>query len=68
MGFVYNAEGQLVIDPDEQVQQSVRVLFETFQRTGSAMATVKFFAEQGLLFPRRCPYWNKQGRHRVGRT
>ena len=53
MGFVYNAEGQLVIDPDEQVQQSVRVLFETFQRTGSAMATVKFFAEQGLLFPRR---------------
>ena len=28
MGFVYNAEGQLVIDPDQQVQQSVRVLFE----------------------------------------
>jgi len=53
MGFVYNAEGQLVIDPDEQVQQSVRVLFETFQRTGSAIATVKFFAEQGLLFPQR---------------
>ena len=28
IGFVYNAEGQLVIDPDQQVQQSVRVLFE----------------------------------------
>jgi DNA invertase Pin-like site-specific DNA recombinase len=52
-GFVYNAEGQLVKDPDQQVQQSVRVLFETFRRTGSAMATVKFFAEQGLQFPRR---------------
>src|SRR5436189_1555346 len=48
MGFVYNADGKLVIDPDQQVQQSVRVLFETFRRTGSAMATVKFFAEQGL--------------------
>src|ERR1700678_1936133 len=53
MGFVYNADGRLVIDPDQQVQQSVRVLFETFRRTGSAMATVKFFARQGLQFPRR---------------
>src|SRR6266853_156920 len=53
MGFVYNAEAQLVMDPDQQVQQSVRVLFETFRRTGSAMATEKFFAGQGLQFPRR---------------
>jgi DNA invertase Pin-like site-specific DNA recombinase len=53
MGFVYNADGKLAIDPDQQVQQSVRVLFETFRRTGSAMATVKFFAQQGLQFPRR---------------
>ena len=53
MGFVYSADGKLVMDPDQQVQQSVRVLFETFRRTGSAMATVKFFAEQGLQFARR---------------
>src|SRR5947209_14289922 len=53
MGFVYNAEGKLVMDPDQQVQQSVRLLFETFRRTGSAMATVKYFVEQGLQFPRQ---------------
>jgi hypothetical protein len=53
MGFVYNADEKLVIDPDQQVQQSVRLLFETFRRTGSAMATVKYFGEQGLPFPRR---------------
>jgi DNA invertase Pin-like site-specific DNA recombinase len=53
MGFVYNADEKLVMDPDQQVQQSVRVLFETFRRTGSAMATVKFFSAQGLPFPRR---------------
>jgi len=53
IGFVYSADGKLVKDPDQQVQQSVRVLFETFRRTGSAMATVKFFAGQGLQFPRR---------------
>jgi DNA invertase Pin-like site-specific DNA recombinase len=61
MGFVYNAEGNLVMDPDQQVQQSVRVLFETFRRTGSAMATVKFFAEQGLQFPRRVHTGANQG-------
>ena len=61
MGFVYNADGKLVMDPDQQVQQSVRVLFETFRRTGSAMATVKFFAEQGLQFPRRVHTGPNQG-------
>ena len=53
MGFVYNSEEKLVLDPDQQVQQAVRLLFETFRRTNSAMATVKYFAEQGLQFPRR---------------
>lgn len=53
MGFVYNAEKQLVLDPDQQVQRSVRLLFETFCQTGSAMAAVRLFAAQGLQFPRR---------------
>jgi DNA invertase Pin-like site-specific DNA recombinase len=53
MGFVYSADGKLVVDPDQQVQQSVRLLFETFRRTGSAMATVRLFAVQELPFPRR---------------
>lgn len=51
MGFVYNADGKMVVDPDQQVQQSVRLLFETFRRTGSARAVVRLFAEQGLQFP-----------------
>ena len=53
VGLVYNSEGALVLDPDKQVQQSLRLLFETFRRTGSATATVKAFCKQGLLFPRR---------------
>lgn len=36
-----------------QVQQAFRTLFATFKRTGSAWAAVKYFREQGLLFPRR---------------
>jgi DNA invertase Pin-like site-specific DNA recombinase len=53
MGFVHDSNGKLVFNPDQQVQKSVRLLFETFRRTGSAMTTVRVFAEQGLLFPRR---------------
>lgn len=53
IGFVYDPEGVLVLDPDKQVQQALRFLFDTFRRTGSASATVKLFRQQSLLFPRR---------------
>jgi DNA invertase Pin-like site-specific DNA recombinase len=53
IGLAYNSEGVLTLDPDQQVQHSLRLLFETFRRTGSAAATVKAFHKQALLFPRR---------------
>lgn len=61
MGFVYTPEGKMEIDPDQQVQQAVRLLFETFRRTGSAMAAVKHFAEHELKFPRRVHTGPNQG-------
>jgi DNA invertase Pin-like site-specific DNA recombinase len=53
VGLVYDSGGKAVRDPDGQVQRSFEHLFETFERTGSASATVKHFREQGLRFPRR---------------
>src|SRR5271157_753530 len=53
VGLVYGPQGQVVQDPDRQVQDALRVLFATYERTGSAYATVKYCREQGLLFPRR---------------
>jgi DNA invertase Pin-like site-specific DNA recombinase len=61
IGFVYNSEGALVLDPDQQVQQALHLLFDTFRRTGSATATVKLFRQQGLLFPRRVPGGPQKG-------
>ena len=52
-GFVYDPEGKVVLDPDEQVQRSVRYLFETFRRTQSACATVGNFRTESLFFPHR---------------
>lgn len=53
VGFLYGPEGRVRLDPDREVRDSLRVFFETFQRTGSATATVKAFREQGLMFPHR---------------
>ena len=53
VGLVYDSAGRVVLDPDQQVQNSVRHLFETYRRTGSASAVVKAFRDQKLLFPRR---------------
>ncbi|MGH7928228.1 MAG: recombinase family protein, partial [Candidatus Binatia bacterium] len=53
IGLVYRDDGVLVLDPDSEVQAAMRLVFETFERTGSAMQTAKFFREQGLRFPRR---------------
>lgn len=53
IGFVYDAQQRVHLDPDARVQDSLRQLFRTFRRTGSATATVKAFRDQGLAFPRR---------------
>jgi DNA invertase Pin-like site-specific DNA recombinase len=53
VGLVYRTDGTIGLDPDAQVQNAIRLVFETFERTGSAVQTVRFFREQGLMFPRR---------------
>jgi hypothetical protein len=53
VGFVYDPTGRVVIDPDQGVRDAVACLFATFERTGSALATVKAFAAEGLTFPSR---------------
>lgn len=53
VGLMYDPAGNLVLDPDRQVRQSIEYLFETFERVGSASATVRHFRVQGLRFPRR---------------
>jgi DNA invertase Pin-like site-specific DNA recombinase len=53
VGFVYDLDGLVVIDPDEQVRTAVEDLFAEFTRTGSAYGVVKAFADTGRLFPQR---------------
>lgn len=53
VGLVYGEDERVVLDPDQQVQQSLRLFFTTFKRTGSAWATVQAFRCEGWKFPRR---------------
>lgn len=53
VGLVYDARDHVVIDPDLQVQQSIHSVFATFARVGTAAGTVRHFANEELLFPRR---------------
>jgi DNA invertase Pin-like site-specific DNA recombinase len=51
IGFCYDDHDQVILDPDRQVQESIRLFFQTFRRTGSASATVRAFRQQGVRFP-----------------
>jgi DNA invertase Pin-like site-specific DNA recombinase len=53
VGFVYDARGRVVLDPDVQVQASIRHFFATYRRTGAARATIKTLRQDNVLMPRR---------------
>lgn len=52
-GLSYGPDSRVQLDPDSQVQASLCHFFATFERLGSASATVRHFRQEGLLFPRR---------------
>jgi DNA invertase Pin-like site-specific DNA recombinase len=72
-GLVYGSQGKVELDPDRQIQESLHHLFKTFRRTGSALAVVKAFRQEGLKFPHRVwggahkgeVVWNDLVYHRV---
>lgn len=73
VGFTYSDDGKVVLDEDEQVRESVTLLFETFKRVGTAHRVAIEFTKQRLLFPRRMygGVWNGKltwGRLTVGRV
>jgi DNA invertase Pin-like site-specific DNA recombinase len=61
VGLVYDSAGRPILDPDQQVQQSMRFFFDAFRRTGSACAVIKAFRQKELLFPRRLKTGPNQG-------
>lgn len=61
IGFCYTEHNQIVLDPDQQVQDTVRFLFRQFRQAGSAFATVRIFRQERVLFPHRLRSGPHQG-------
>jgi len=61
IGFVHDVDDRVILDPDLQVQQAVRLLFASFHRTGSCLAAAREFHAQRLVFPRRIRSGAKKG-------
>jgi len=53
VGYCYNDQNLTVIDPNQEVQGAIQLLFDTFRKTNSAYAVVHYFGRHDLLFPKR---------------
>ena len=60
VGLVYDCLGAVILDPDQQIQQALRLVFDSFRESRSASAVVRRFNREQLRFPRRI-------RHGIGR-
>jgi DNA invertase Pin-like site-specific DNA recombinase/DNA-binding XRE family transcriptional regulator len=52
IGFTYDISDKVILTPDRQIQDALRIFFKTYERTGSASAIVKYFSKNDLQFPR----------------
>src|SRR5215210_2326515 len=65
VGYVYDDDGQVVLDPDEEVRAAIADVFCCFEQTGSAYAVVGAFADR--RFPARAYGGAWAGQLRYGR-
>jgi DNA invertase Pin-like site-specific DNA recombinase len=53
VGFVYDAEDRVILDPDEAVVESIATVFRRFDELGSARQVMLSLLEDNLAIPRR---------------
>lgn len=61
MGYVRD-DKTLVLDPDEQAQSAIRLIFELFERIGSMHGVLRHFVAEGLRMPVRPSSGPNKGR------
>jgi DNA invertase Pin-like site-specific DNA recombinase len=53
IGYVKSPKGDFDLDPDEQVQSIVRLIFEQFDRTGTVYGVLRYLVQHQVLIPVR---------------
>lgn len=61
LGYVRTLAGDYVLDPDEQVQTVVRLIFDQFRRRGSVSGLLRWLVEQEVKLPIRPHYGANRG-------
>jgi DNA invertase Pin-like site-specific DNA recombinase len=57
VGLIFDRQQGVRLDPNEQVQAAVKLLFERFRLSGSISQVVRYFHENDLLFPKHQGGW-----------
>jgi len=74
IGYVRDGDGQLQIDPDQQVQSVVRLVFDKFDELGSVNAVLRYLVRHGIRLgirphsgvDRGVLQWRRPGRVMLG--
>jgi DNA invertase Pin-like site-specific DNA recombinase len=71
IGYVKGPTGGFVLDPDEQAQAVVRLLFEQFERQGTVCGLLRYLVRHGIRIPVRPHSGEQRGQlqwHRPNRV
>lgn len=71
LGYTCSAGGELQLDPDEQVQSIVRLIFEKFDQIGSINGVLSYLVRHGVRLPIRSQFKVNRGElewHRPNRV
>jgi DNA invertase Pin-like site-specific DNA recombinase len=55
MGYLRRPSGEVVLDPDEQAQATIRLVFDLFDRFHTAGKVLRYLVEHDILMPVRAP-------------
>src|SRR5712691_7117424 len=53
VGYCYDEQGRIVLDPEEEVRGAVQLVFRFFRETGTAFAVMQRFMQGAFRFPKR---------------
>ncbi len=61
VGYVKLPSGEFALDPDEQAQGVIRLIFDEFERRGSVRAVVRYLHQNDIKLPIRLHSGSRQG-------
>src|SRR5215471_11853270 len=61
IGYVRRPSGEVIKDPDEQVQATVALVFDQFEARGTVHGVLRYLVENGIRVPVRAPSGPNKG-------